>query len=282
MLPRLSEFPEWHRFAKASRSLDQAEASFGLNLKDALKAGLHHLSNDPTQTQLAADLESVCDAITKSNSSTVFINADIDHLLNLQADFASRRSAIAALDKALKKATHTVARLHKKLTSFSSSSEEARRCRTAIDAALKDEESLRLKFEAEHAAFESATVQYQKSYIQTICTIFNEMSKTRTENERQTADFAKKVADARVAFSPHYSEADAQLEAELQQLRKVVSVTDRILADQIVCRSCSSEADLVMVGERRRDAVIADDSWEDITFAFPVEKPVRSISATGA
>jgi chromosome segregation ATPase len=212
----------------------------------------------------------------------VFINADIEHLLNLQVEFGSRRSEIAALDKTLKKATHTVARLHKKLISLSSSSEQAKHCRTAIDAALKNEEGVRLKFEAEHVAFESEIVQYQKSYIGTLCTIFNEMSKTRTENERQTSELARQIADSCISFSLNYTETDAQLESELRQLRKVVSVNEEILAEQLICRSCSSEADLVIVGERKRDGMVAVDSWDDISFAFPAERPALSIQVTGA
>jgi hypothetical protein len=147
-----TDYAEWRKFASASCALNDAEAHFGLNLRDALRANSHFLSSDPSLAPVADDLDSLCDAISKSNSSTVFINGGIKHLMALQEGFETRRAVLRDLDTSLKNACNTIASLHKKLTSLPSSSEEAKRCRIALEAAIRDEETQRTKLEAERSA----------------------------------------------------------------------------------------------------------------------------------
>jgi hypothetical protein len=271
---------EWRRFASATHSLNEAEASFGLNLRDSVKANLHFLSTDPSLSTLAANLESLCDAIAKSNSSTVFINAGIDDLLTLQQDFDSRRSLIRDLDESLKKAAKTVIRRQNRLSFLPAGSENGKRCRVSIEEAVREEERLRLKLEAERSGFEGYHSEYQKSYVQTISTLLTEMSTTRAESETQTAQMAKQIAECKVRFSLDYPETDGQLGDELRQLRKIVDMNDRILSERLFYRCCSSDADLIVVSQKKSTEALRDESWEEDEFLLPTGKPSFSVRAS--
>jgi hypothetical protein len=229
---------------------------------------LNFLSTHPNLSGLADHVDAVCDAISKSNSATVFINSGIEHLLGLQEGFEERRAVTRDLDVSLKQTSKKIAGLHKKLTSVQGSA-EARRCRVAIREAVKDEEKFRVKFETEQSALEVHRAQYQKEYVQAIATLMSELSVTRSENEQETARMAKLMAECGATFSLGQAEPDENVQGELRELRKIVSATERDLSRQLFSWRSASDKDLIVVCQSRSIEVVKDESWEEDDFMAP-------------
>jgi hypothetical protein len=52
---------------------------------------------------------------------------------------------------------------------------------------------------------------------------------------------------------------------------------DKILSERRILRSCSGDADLVVIGQRMSTELLKDESWEEEPFVPPSDKPVFSI-----
>jgi hypothetical protein len=284
ILPKMilfSRFPSGDRFSRANEDLLRAEAAFSHHLKGALTSSFDHVYSDPALSAFISEIQSICDAITRSNSSTSFVSGDLDHILDIHAKFAQKRTELRDLENSLKNAGKIVSNLHSQLLTHQQggvNTEETRKLRDRLNDAIREEESLRRDCQARGSIFELEFAEYQKDMVRLIATVYGEIGRIRSGSEMTIAKAMKSILDSKLTVSLNFPESDAQVTHEMAKLQKIISTSDKEMVRQISLRSFSSEDDFVLISKEMSEHNMIPDSSDDEDIPEPVEgKPLVEI-----
>lgn len=250
LMNKFRNFTEWHELSDATYHLLQSETSTAIQIKELLTRQYPELDPNPDFTNILETLKQIYTSVTKTNSSTAFMNSDLDHLFVIHDAFESRKTAMRDLSKALEAATNEVCVIHAKLISLqqgSGTSDEIMTQQQLYNAALQNEETCRRDHDEMQKLYEIEFSNYQSEFVQSLSALLGEVAKIRAMHDDHITGLVDQLTDKELSFTLDFSESDDQINDELSELRRLVAQNEQRMDNFLTVSDCCSDPELVLV-----------------------------------
>ena len=273
VLNKFRKFSEWHDFADANQDLLNSEVGYMMLLKEVISTDLGFVSHDFSDLVEAA--KTICNSITKTNSSVSFITRDLEHLVSVHEGFAKQKEEMRVIQKEADDAARQSHELHAKLVNLqqtSNNTDEIVRCQGWYDAAARNEDVCRARCEQHRLTYDVEFAAYQREFVQTLTAVLGEVFKVKAKRVEEIAEKVAHLNNAEVEFGINFAESDERVNAELAKLRACVGRCERGLDERLAVTASASD-DLLVVSEIEGDWPDSSDDDDEEALVVDEEKP---------
>lgn len=273
VLNKFRKFPEWHDFADANQDLLNSEVGYMMLLKEVISTDLGFVNRDFSDLVEAA--KTICNSITKTNSSVSFITRDLEHLVSVHEGFAKQKEEMRVIQKEADDAARQSHELHAKLVNLqqtSNNTDEIVRCQGWYDAAARNEDVCRARCEQHRLTYDVEFAAYQREFVQTLTAVLGEVFKVKAKRVEEIAEKVAHLNNAEVEFGINFAESDERVNAELAKLRACVGRCERGLDERLAVTASASD-DLLVVSEIEGDWPDSSDDDDEEALVVDEEKP---------